>query len=133
MHYRFADCDFDTEHPTVLQRSGRPVTLQRLVSRVLTYLLEHHDHLVSKDELAAQVWQGAIDNTTIEGCIRKVRRAIGDTGRDQRVIKTHVGYGYEFRAPVEEHPHERADHAGPPGLSFIPSPAPGLLAPAAAR
>ena len=46
--------------------------------------------------------------------IVKARRAIRDTGRKQRCIKTIIGYGYRFIAPVEE--HEAWDQQGQVGI-----------------
>ena len=99
MRYRFADCELDTEG-ALLHRAGYLLTLPRRVFAVLTYLLEHRGRVVSKDELAAEVWQATITDATIEGCIKKVRQAVGDSGRAQRVITTRFGYGYAFVAPV---------------------------------
>lgn len=99
MRYYFADCELDTTN-ALLHRAGTSVRLSRQVYKVLTYLLEHRGRLVSKDELSERVWQRVIADTAIEGCIRKVRKAVGDTGRTQRVITTRFGFGYAFEAPV---------------------------------
>src|SRR5512145_481719 len=99
MLYSFADCEFDTDR-VILRRAGQPIELQRRVFQVLTYLLEHRERIVSRDELAAQVWQAAIANTTVDACIKEVRQAVGDNGRDQRIIATRHGFGYECVAPV---------------------------------
>src|SRR5262245_10538559 len=62
-------------------------------------------HLVSKEELCAHVWPAQfISDATIEGCIKRVRQAIGDTGRAQQLIETRRGYGYRFVGAVEEQP-----------------------------
>src|SRR5262249_19755683 len=61
--------------------------------------------LVSKEELCAQVWPAQfISDATIEGCIKRARQAIGDTGRAQQFIQTRRGYGYRFVGAVEERP-----------------------------
>jgi class 3 adenylate cyclase/predicted ATPase len=115
MLYRFADCELDTER-VLLRRDGQPVELQRRVFQVLTYLLEHYGHIVSRDELAEQVWQAAIANATVDACIKEVRQAVGDNGRDQRIIATRHGFGYEFVAPVTGCSREPGE-TRPPGVS----------------
>jgi predicted ATPase/DNA-binding winged helix-turn-helix (wHTH) protein len=113
MLYRFADCELDPER-AVLRRAHTSLKLQRRVFEVLLYLLEHRGHMVSKDDLAAQVWQAAITNTTIDACIREVRRAVGDSGQAQRIIATRHGFGYEFVAPVEVAAQAEAEVAEQP-------------------
>ena len=75
------------------------------------YLLEHRDRVVSREELCAQVWPGQfVSQATLEGVIRLVRQAVGDSGRTQSIIQTLHGHGYRFVAPVEE--STLADKAG---------------------
>jgi TolB-like protein/DNA-binding winged helix-turn-helix (wHTH) protein len=67
------------------------------------YLLEHRDRVVSRDELCTQVWPGQfVSQATLEGVIRLVRQAVGDSGRTQRIIQTLHGHGYRFVANVKE-------------------------------
>jgi DNA-binding winged helix-turn-helix (wHTH) protein len=126
VHYRFANYELDTEG-AILYHAGQPIALQRRVLAVLTYLIVHQGRVVSKDELADKVWQGAIDNTTIESCIKKVRRAVGDTGREQQVIVTRFGLGYVFVAPVvslvaaAQVAYEPATLPTPPANPSLPS------------
>src|SRR5262245_28811286 len=121
MRYVFADCLLDTQLYT-LSRAGLVIPLGPKAFHVLRYLLEHRDHLVSKEELCAHVWPAQfISDATIEGCITRVRQAIGDSGRAQQLIQTRRGYGYRFVGAVKERP------AAPP----VPEPAvPLRLAPA---
>jgi Transcriptional regulatory protein, C terminal len=57
MIYRFADCALDTQLYT-LERGGQRTRLPPKVFEVLCYLIEHRDHVVSKQELCDQVWEG---------------------------------------------------------------------------
>jgi DNA-binding winged helix-turn-helix (wHTH) protein len=59
MRYVFAECVLDTRIYT-LHRAGMVIRLRPKVFHVLQYLLEHRDHVVSKDELWAQVWPGPV-------------------------------------------------------------------------
>jgi DNA-binding winged helix-turn-helix (wHTH) protein/predicted ATPase/class 3 adenylate cyclase len=102
MRYVFAECVLDTRL-YLLYRRGTTVRLRPKVFHVLQYLLEHRDHVVSKNELCAHVWPSQfISDATLEGCITLARRAIGDSGRVQRLIQSRRGYGYRFVGTVEE-------------------------------
>ena len=104
MIYRFVDCALDTNLYT-LQRGGQEFRLRLKVFRMCLYLIEHRDRVVSREELCTQVWPGQfVSQTTLEGVIRLVRQAVGDSGRTQRIIQTLHGHGYRFVAPVDESP-----------------------------
>jgi Transcriptional regulatory protein, C terminal len=91
MRYSFADCVLDTQLYT-LSRAGTTCPLRPKVFQVLVYLLTHRDHVVSREELCAQVWPGQfISETTLESCIKRTRQAIGDSGHMQR-------YGHDLLA-----------------------------------
>src|SRR5262249_48188333 len=100
MIYRFADCALDTQLYT-LQRAGQSTRLAPKVFEVLSYLIEHRDRVISKQELCEQVWEGlAISDATLESCLRAVRLTVGDSGQAQRIIQTQRGYGYRFVAEL---------------------------------
>jgi DNA-binding winged helix-turn-helix (wHTH) protein/tetratricopeptide (TPR) repeat protein len=114
----FADCELDVERRE-LWRAGQPVALEPQVFDVLTFLAAQGDRLVGKDELLDAVWgHRFVSESTLTSRIKSVRRAVGDTGRDQRVIRTIYGRGYRFVAPVGEPPlldgtaEEREDRDG---------------------
>ena len=101
MIYSFADCKLDTRL-YALERAGQTHHLRPKVFQVLIYLLDHRDQVVSKDELCKQVWPNQfISNSTLEGVVRSVRRAVGDSGQSQHIIKTLHGHGYQFIADVD--------------------------------
>src|SRR5262245_54218022 len=100
MIYAFGDCTLDT-WLYALSRAGQPQRLRPKAFHVLTYLLAHHDRVVPKDELCAQVWpRQCISESTLESTIRAVRQAIGDSGQAQQILQTLYGHGYRFIAPV---------------------------------
>jgi TolB-like protein/DNA-binding winged helix-turn-helix (wHTH) protein len=112
MNYCFGDCELDTGLYT-LQRAGQTIRLRPKVFRVCLYLLEHRDRVVSREELCTQVWSGQfISQTTLEGVIRAVRQAVGDSGQTQGIIQTLHGYGYRFVADVVERPPTVAGSGG---------------------
>jgi TolB-like protein/DNA-binding winged helix-turn-helix (wHTH) protein len=119
MDYVFGDCELDTCLYT-LQRGGQTIRLRPKVFRVCLYLLEHRDRVVSREELCAQVWSGQfISQTTLEGVIRAVRKAVGDSGQSQGIIQTLYGYGYRFVAVVEERPTKIAGRVVSPALGVL--------------
>jgi DNA-binding winged helix-turn-helix (wHTH) protein/class 3 adenylate cyclase/predicted ATPase len=101
MIYRFLDFSLDTGLHE-LRRSDRPLRLRPKVFSVLTYLIEHKDRVVSKKELLDTLWAGlVVDKATLATCIMEARRALGDSGIDQKLIQTVHGCGYRFVASVE--------------------------------
>ena len=83
--------------------AGTPVDLEPKVFDLLAYLIQHHDQFVSREKLYAQLWpQQFVSESALTYCIAEARKAVGDNGRAQRVIKTVHGRGYRFIAPVAE-------------------------------
>lgn len=120
MIYRFADCALHTQLFT-LHREGQRTRLPPKVFEVLCYLIEHRDHVVSKQELCDQVWEGyAISDATLESCLRAARLTVGDSGQAQRIIQTQRGYGYRFVADVEIVPEDMPTPSLPPAAVTPP-------------
>jgi pimeloyl-ACP methyl ester carboxylesterase len=95
------DVEFD---PALFEvrRAGVAVPLEPQAFDVLAYLVSHRDRVVPKEELMDGVWGGRfVSETAITSRIKQVRRAIGDDGQAQRMIRTVHGRGYRFVAPVE--------------------------------
>ncbi len=101
MIYVFDQCTFDSQLRT-LHCQGEAVGLRPQVFQVLLYLIEHRDRVISKQELVENVWPGEfITDAAVESCIRRVRQATGDDGRNQRILRTLHGHGYRFVADIE--------------------------------
>jgi TolB-like protein/DNA-binding winged helix-turn-helix (wHTH) protein/Flp pilus assembly protein TadD len=127
MIYAFGDCELDTCLYT-LRRAGQSIRLRPKVFRVCVYLVEHRDRVVSREELCAQVWPGQfISQATLEGVIRELRQAVGDSGQTQEIIQTLHGHGYRFVAAVAERsPKRTGDPVQPaPALTAVAAPATG--------
>ena len=72
---------------------------------LLVFLVRNRDRVVSKDDLLASVWGGRIvSESTIASRINAVRRAVGDTGEQQRLIRTIIGKGIRFIGVVHQQP-----------------------------
>jgi pimeloyl-ACP methyl ester carboxylesterase/DNA-binding winged helix-turn-helix (wHTH) protein len=72
---------------------------------VLVHLVQHRNRVVSKDELIRVVWAGRfVSDATINSRVAAARRAVGDNGADQRLIRTVTRRGFHFVAGVQEVP-----------------------------
>lgn len=85
-----------------LRRSGQRVHVEPQVLSLLILLAENTDRLVSKDEIIARIWDGRIvSESAVSARIKAARKAIGDDGKDQRLIRTIHGKGFRFVGKVE--------------------------------
>lgn len=83
----------------VVTRDGRPVELEPKALRVLLYLIEHRDRVVSKEELMEAVWQDtAVTDNALTRIVAQIRRELGDDARQPRFIQTLPTLGYRFVA-----------------------------------
>src|SRR5712691_11199051 len=84
-----------------LWHGTQEVVLRRKIFAVLRYLVERPDQLVSKVELLQAVWPGTyVSDVVLTGCIRDLRKALGDRPHAPRFIETVHRRGYRFIAPV---------------------------------
>jgi DNA-binding winged helix-turn-helix (wHTH) protein len=118
MIHAFGDWELDIELYELRYR-GEPVRLEPQVFDVLAYLVLHRDRVISKQELLSNLWPDQfIGDSALERCIMAARKAIGDSGGQQRIIKTFHRRGYRFIIPVTEHT-THAPH--PSGAGPFPS------------
>ena len=116
LRYLFEDSALDTDRRE-LQRGGAPVPLEPQVFDLLAYLVEQRDRVVSKDDLLAAVWNGRIvSESALTTRINAARRAIGDSGDAQRLIRTLRGRGIRFVGTVRE--ETAAEAITDPGVSL---------------
>lgn len=100
--YLFEDFELDPRQ-FELRREGARVHMERQVFEVLLHLVRHRDRVVAKAELLDAVWgTHFVAEATLASRLREVRRALGDDGRQQRMVSTVHGVGYRFVAPVQE-------------------------------
>ena len=63
--------------------------MSRKLFDLLVYLIQNRDHVVSKDDLIASVWGGRIvSESTLTSRVNAARRAVGDSGDKQKLIRT---------------------------------------------
>ncbi len=102
MIFRFSSYVVDTERLELSGATG-PIALQPQAFALLIFLLENADRVVSKDEIFEGVWQGRIvSDGTLNSRINAIRKAVGDDGTTQNVIKTLPRQGFRFVAAVNE-------------------------------
>ncbi len=86
-----------------LRRKGHLVPVEPQVFDLLLHLLNNRDRVVSKDDLIANVWNGRIvSDSTLSTRINAARRALGDSGEEQRLIRTVARKGLRFVGSVRE-------------------------------
>ena len=122
MRFVFEDFVLDRQRRELTVR-GQVVAVGPQVFDLLLLLLGQRDRVVSKDELLQAVWKGRIvSESTITSHINAVRKAIGDTGEEQRLVRTIARKGYRFvgEATLEG----SAEHlpSGTPGPDPAPAP-----------
>lgn len=84
--------------------------MERQVFDVLSYLVVNSGRLVSKDELLEKVWGDRfVGEAALNNRVMAARKAIGDNGREQRLIKTIHGRGYRFVGDVQIASAEHSD------------------------
>lgn len=101
--YRFATYRLDTRSRELREGDGAPVPLTAKAFDTLVFLIEHRDHVVSRDELLGAVWAGrVVEENTLTQAIAALRRALGTQGGEHRFIVTVPGRGYRFVADVQD-------------------------------
>ncbi|MEX0320434.1 MAG: winged helix-turn-helix domain-containing protein [Ruegeria sp.] len=100
MRYEFADCVLDVDRH-VLLRGGKTVPVEPQVFDLLELLAESPGKLVARDQIIERVWNGRfVSDSTISARIAAARKAVGDDGKAQRIIKTVVRRGLQMAAEV---------------------------------
>ena len=120
MEYRFADCVLDTGRLTLL-RGGKVQAVEPQVFDLLRLLAENAGRVVTRDEIVETVWQGRIvSESAISARIAAARKAVGDDGKRQAVIRTVSRRGLMFVAEVAgSPPAPAASGSGKPPVQRI--------------
>jgi DNA-binding winged helix-turn-helix (wHTH) protein/predicted ATPase len=85
----------------VLSANGKAYQLTPRLLAVLQYLIKHHNRVVTKDELIAEVWQGSfIEEANVSRTISSLRALLGDVAENPKYIQTVSRVGYRFVHPV---------------------------------
>jgi adenylate cyclase len=140
MQFLFSDQMLDTDRRELCRGPDR-VAIEPQVFDLLVYLMENRERVVSKDDLIAAIWEGRIvSESTLTSRINAARKAIGDSGQDQKLIRTISRKGFRFVGTVRSqragsespdnasHPADEVNEASRSILSPLDRPAIAVLA-----
>jgi TolB-like protein/DNA-binding winged helix-turn-helix (wHTH) protein len=138
VRFLFAGLVLDSDRRE-LRRGSELIPVQPQVFDLLLYLLENRDRVVGKDDLIAEIWGGRIvSESTLTSRINAARKAVGDSGDSQALIRTIARKGLRFVGAVQAQsgdsesilPKTGQPPASPPA-SFWNLPRPGWRLPGA--
>ncbi|QEY65796.1 CadC-family transcriptional regulator [Metapseudomonas lalkuanensis] len=116
MQFLFGDYVLDQGRRELTLR-GQVVAVGPQVFDLLLHLVRNRDRVVSKDDLLQAVWSGRIvSESTITSHINAVRKAIGDTGEEQRLVRTVARKGYRFVGEIKAGDSGQARQPEGPGI-----------------
>ena len=102
VQFLFDDHVLDVERRE-LRRAGRLIAMEPQVFDLLVHLVRNRERVVSKDDLIEAVWHGrVVSESTLTSRINAVRKAVGDSGEAQRLIRTVQRKGIRFVGAVSE-------------------------------
>ena len=134
MIYRFGDYELD-DTQQVLDCAREPVAVEPMAMELLSWLVRNRTRLVTKSELFEVLWQGRpVTDAALSTCVKSARRAVGDCGSRQAVVRTVHGKGFRWVAPVDVvepiapavRPAASVDLPAPPGEDATASRRPKL-------
>jgi pimeloyl-ACP methyl ester carboxylesterase len=100
MIYRIAEYRLDLGAHR-LSRAGRDIHVEPQVCDLIALLAARAPDMVGYEDLVAEIWQGRIvSDATIAARISAARTALGDDGKQQAVIRTHMRRGIQLVVPV---------------------------------
>ena len=102
LRYFFEHYAFDTDRRE-LRRGPDVVSTTPQVFDLLDYLIRNRERVVSKDDLIKAIWNGrSVSDAALTTRLNAARGAIGDSGEEQRFIKTLPRKGFRFVGQVRE-------------------------------
>lgn len=101
MIYRFEDFELDPVR-FELRKAGVPIATEPQVLALLLLLASNPDRLVSKDEVIEKIWNNRIvSEAAVAARVKSARKALGDDGSQQRLLRTVHGKGFRFVGNVQ--------------------------------
>jgi adenylate cyclase len=102
LRYHFDEFALDTDRRE-LHRGADVVSIAPQVFDLLDYLIRNRQRVVSKDDIINAVWNGrSVSDAALTTRLNVARSAIGDSGEQQRLIKTLPRKGFRFVGQVRE-------------------------------
>src|SRR3954452_9514650 len=100
LRYLFEEYAFNTDRRE-LHRGADIVSVAPQVFDLLDYLIRNRERVVSKDDLINIIWNvRSVSDAALTTRLNAARSAIGDSGQEQRLIKTLPRKGFRFVGPV---------------------------------
>src|SRR5258706_692092 len=122
LHYLFEDYAFDPDRRE-LHRGADVVSIAPQVFDLLDYLIRNRERVVSKDDLFNVIWKGrVVTDVALTTRLNAARTTIGDSGCEQRLIKTLPRKGFRFVGPLRD-AHDPAGEAAADNPIDPPKPA----------
>ena len=104
MRYLFGAFEFSGTDGHIY-RNGTPVRVRPKLVKLLRYLIDHRGRLVTKRELLGHLWPDVrVGNTSLSTLLNEARHLLGDSGEQQKIIRTESRRGYSFIADVAIQP-----------------------------
>ncbi len=102
MRYLFEDFALDVDKRELL-RGAAAVSISPQALDLLIYLIRHRERVIRKGDLISAIWgDRIITDAALATRLNSARVAIGDSGNEQRLIKTLQRKGFRFVGSVEE-------------------------------
>ena len=128
--FQFDNFLIDTDRRELRGTDG-VIHVEPQVFDLLLHFAENTDRVISKDELIERVWKGrAVSDAALNSRINSARRAVGDTGEKQALIRTVPRRGFLFAATVKTgtaDPPSSGAQAAPPKLALPDKPSIAVL------
>ena len=122
MPFRFEDFTLDPERRE-LRRADALIAVEPQVFDLIDFLVRNRERVVTRDDLLDAVWNGrVVSESTLASRINAARRALNDTGEEQRLIRTVARKGVRFVGAVAEAERKEAPPAA--DANAVPAPLP---------
>jgi TolB-like protein len=126
LRYEFEDFVLDTDKRE-LRRGPDAVSIAPQVFDLLVHLIHNRGRVISKDDLIAAVWERrAVTDAALATRLNSARVAIGDSGGEQRLIRTLQRKGVRFVGAVREFDGELDEATVLPSLPAFPPDKPSI-------
>ena len=101
MIVRFGEFELDmAKHE--LRHAGEPQAIEPMVFQLLSFLVTNNNRLLSREEIIESLWHGrVVSDSALSSQIKAARKAIGDSGKRQSLIKTVHGRGFRFVGDIK--------------------------------
>ena len=109
MRLRFGELTFDGRRRQLL-RGAEALRLSPKAFSLLELLLSRRPEAVSKEEIHEVLWPRTfVSESNLPALVAEVRKALGDSGRETRFVRTVHSFGYAFEAETRELSEHEAD------------------------